>query len=564
MTDTTDVEQNPSMNQPARKALFLLVDALRYDVLSDPEAAKAIAPNMARISERGIVRKCVTNAQSTQFVLPALFTQSYPLDHGGYNNGIRERPKSFVESLKSAGFSTHLMSSSNQIGVTLGFDRGFDSVRTTTDYRTLVEQRISRTLSYDLKLWRDGTRTTEETVEILQREFGLLLETLEVGIREHDKSLWPAALHKINGKVGRGCAAERRLLETEPLIVAEKLERIPAGVYWRFLGQRNVAPVPLFLARLRAALAWRLQRWAAHRWWFPFTLVGHYQVKSADVIDGISEFVRENKDESWYVHMHAMDAHDCRCANRPLHILHRMSYLPRWWRARLAGRTKRRWTYDTAVMYVDDCLGKLFNTLEQTGQLDSTSIVITGDHGLDYAASPRNRKEVAVRNYREDIEVPMVLVCDFNSRHRYENATETGMIDSMGLCASFLDALNVSQDQSFKGKSVFDGGRDAVISENAGSGNADIERRDLYFTVTTPTHKLMTVLKGSQLHLLRLYDLVQDPDELSDLLDDGATEGTTAQLVRALVDVIRRERAEILILRNAAAAIDQEEWIVGP
>ena len=172
MTQTQPTEATPEGGEPPKKALFFLVDALRYDARSNLDAAKAIAPNMARLAERGIIHKCVTNAQSTQFFLPSLFTQTYPLDYGGYNNGMRERPLSFVESLKAAGFETHLMSSSNQIGVTLDFDRGFDTVRTTTDYRTLLEQRISRTLAYDIKLWRDGERSEAETNAIIQKEFG--------------------------------------------------------------------------------------------------------------------------------------------------------------------------------------------------------------------------------------------------------------------------------------------------------------------------------------------------------------------------------------------------------
>lgn len=536
---------------PKYKGLFLLVDALRYDVLADPEAASTIAPNMARMAGKGFVRKCVTNAQSTQFVMPSLFTQTYPLDHGGYNNGIRHRPQSFAESLSEAGFETHMMSSSNQIGVTLGFDRGFDTVRTTTDYRTLVEQRISRTLAYEIDLWRKGQRTEDEAIEVVQRELGLLLETLERGIQQHDKSLWPAALHRINERVASGCAAERHLLENDPKRVIAKLERIPAGVYWRFLGEPDVAGARVFMARAKASVRLRLHRWAAYRWWFPFVLVGHYQVKCGEVIDGIINFVRKNVDRPWYIHMHAMDVHDCRCLNRPLHMLHRMTYLPRWWKARLQGKTRRRWTYDTSVMYVDDQLGRLFDALEETGQFDRTVMVITGDHGFDYALSPRLKKQVALRTYREDIEVPMLLVSTLP-----EPEDTGGMIDSMGLCASFLEALGVPQHQSFKGISVFNGGRDAVVSENAGSGNADIERRDLYFTVTTHDHKLMTRLTGDELQLLRLYDLKSDPDEVTDLLRlDGYDD-----VVQSLIAVLQRERGEIFELRGAAAAISRGEW----
>ncbi len=95
-----------------RNAIFLLIDSMRFDVASDPESMRAITPNLARLAGLGFARQVVANAQSTQFVMPSLFSQSYPLDHGGYNNGIRERPASFVECLKDAGYQSHLVGAS--------------------------------------------------------------------------------------------------------------------------------------------------------------------------------------------------------------------------------------------------------------------------------------------------------------------------------------------------------------------------------------------------------------------------------------------------------------------
>jgi len=555
MNDKVTAAQSIATRDRPKKGLFLLIDAFRYDVFADADAARILVPNMARMAEQGLTRRCIANAQSTQFVLPSIFSQTYPLDHGGYNNGIRERPQSFVESLKEAGFETHMIASANQIGIGLGYERGFDTIQTATDYRTLLEQRISRTLSYDINLWRQGQRTEAETVSIIRKELGLLLEALETGIREHDKSLWPPSLYRINSEVAKGCASERALLAEDPVFVIQKLERIPAGVYWRFLGARKISPIKLFFARAKAGFTWRLHRFAATRHWFPFLLVGHYLVKSEQVVRTISKYVQGNSDKSWFIHVHAMDVHDCRCVNDPLHILYRLKYLPRWLRARLSGRTQRRWIYDTAAMYVDECLGELFKVLEDTGQLDSTSIVITGDHGLSYARSPRGYQNVAVRNYHEDIDIPMVLVDGAGTAKAQAAVQDSCMIDSMGICASFLETLGVPQHLSFKGKSVFEGGTDGVISESAGGGNADVARRDLYFTVTNLTHRLMTVLEGAELRLLHLYDLTRDPDEKNDLLAAGDCKA----LIDPLLEVLIRERAEIFEMRGALTALRRQE-----
>ncbi|MDA0654814.1 MAG: hypothetical protein O2912_00180, partial [Proteobacteria bacterium] len=65
-----------------KNGIFFVIDALRYDVISDIEAAREVAPNLAFLADRGCAIRTVANAQATQFVLPALFSLTYPLDHG--------------------------------------------------------------------------------------------------------------------------------------------------------------------------------------------------------------------------------------------------------------------------------------------------------------------------------------------------------------------------------------------------------------------------------------------------------------------------------------------------
>ena len=93
----------------------------------------------------------VANAQATQFVLPALFSLTYPLDHGGYNSGIRHRPRSYAEQLADAGYSTQMMASCNVLGITHGYDRGFSEMHTAMDARAVLAHLIGRNLLYELK-----------------------------------------------------------------------------------------------------------------------------------------------------------------------------------------------------------------------------------------------------------------------------------------------------------------------------------------------------------------------------------------------------------------------------
>ena len=160
--------------------------------------------------------------------------------------------------------------------------------------------------------------------------------------------------------------------------------------------------------------------------------------------------------------------------------------------------------------------------VKKTGQLDNTLIVVTGDHGLYYAESPREKLQIGTRTHYEDIEVPMLL-CNSS-----KDSLQVGMIDSMGVTATFIDALNITPDVSFKGVSALKGGRDFVISESCGHGDSDLIYRDIYFTVTTPSHKMMAVIQGKKLHIEKVYDKITSHD-ISVL---GASNGNTVNTIR--------------------------------
>lgn len=523
----------------AKKGLFLLIDALRYDVLADPAARRFLTPNLDRLAANGFVRKVVTNAQSTQFVMPALFSLTYPLDHGGYNNGIRERPKSFAESLKDGGYETHLLASCNQLGVATGYGRGFDTVRTTSDFRVLLEQRIGRTLRYELEMRRTGGKIDTDALTLVEREVALLLDGIRDLIENHDQSLWPNKLRRINRCVAQGCAAERALLARDPQAVMDKIMAIAPGIYWRFLGQKKPSGPRLFWFRAIEAIKWRSRRWIANQTLWPFLTLSHYPVNFGDIVEPMCRLIEDGKARPWFVHMHAMDVHDCRAINRPLHLLGRLRFLPRWIVGRLKGYTRRRWLYDTAVMYVDRLLGRVIDTLERTGQMQDTVILVTGDHGSQYAESPRTKATVGYRTHYEDIEVPLLVA---NSGRAPK---PVGLIDSMGVTATFLDALNAPFHASFKGRSAFSHGLDAVICENCGHGNADIARRDIYFTVTTDANRMMAVMRGEELQVEQLYDRRIDPQELRNIIESP----DVRPIVVTMVQQLWRERLNIFQLR---------------
>ena len=163
---------------------------------------------------------------------------------------------------------------------------------------------------------------------------------------------------------------------------------------------------------------------------------------------------------------------------------------------------------------------------------------------LKQALSPRRKGDIAARTYREDIEVPIVVHAPWR-----QDAIAVGQHDSMSVSATLMDCLDLPVHASFQGKSVFEAGKSAVISESCGAGNADVFVRDLHFTVTGVQYKLMARLTGASLEVTKVFDLRRDPEELNNLSGQPGHETEVEALLAALFE----QRRELLDLRGVNA-----------
>ena len=69
------------------------------------------------------------------------------------------------------------------------------------------------------------------------------------------------------------------------------------------------------------------------------------------------------------------------------------------------------------------------------------------------------------------------------------------LFDSMSISATILEIMGIKPHKSYKGVSIFSKGKEIIITENCGRGNADILKKDIYFTLTSIKYKLFCKLK---------------------------------------------------------------------
>ena len=210
-------------------------------------------------------------------------------------------------------------------------------------------------------------------------------------------------------------------------------------------------------------------------------------------------------------------------------------YLPA---AKMTDRDHRliRAAYWAMVDLVDDQVGRIMHALEQTGQLDNTIVIfmsdhgeMLGDHGI-YLKGPYF--------YDPLIQVPLIMSWP---GHIVEGMRSSALIELVDLVPTLLDAVTLEHPPGVQGRSFWhlligehtlDHHRDDVYSEFYNSG-AKFNPLAHMTMVRTAQHKLVCA-HGTEPG--ELYDLVQDPNETSNLWHDATYRSVKVDMLQRLCD----------------------------
>jgi len=153
--------------------------------------------------------------------------------------------------------------------------------------------------------------------------------------------------------------------------------------------------------------------------------------------------------------------------------------------------------YLNALRETDRALGQLLAALEQQQVLDSTLVVVVGDHGE--AFGQHGHYVHGVDLYDEEIHVPLMLI---NRRlfHGETDSTLGGLID---VAPTILDLLGDPLPASWQGQSLF--GRD-----RPGRAYLFTSRSRVLFGYRDAVRK---VIYDAGTNTMELYDLQADPGE---------------------------------------------------
>lgn len=182
--------------------------------------------------------------------------------------------------------------------------------------------------------------------------------------------------------------------------------------------------------------------------------------------------------------------------------------------------------YMGLIKQCDDQMGRLFDHLEATGQMDNTVIVITSDHG-DYLGD----HWLGEKNlfHEQSVKVPLIICDPSTQADATRGTTCDALVEAIDLPATFIEiAGGVVPGNIVEGHSLLpflrgetpEGWRDYAVSEydystSPISTNLKVSNADArLFMITDERYKFMHAEGGFR---PMLFDLQTDPDEFHDV-----------------------------------------------
>jgi len=198
-------------------------------------------------------------------------------------------------------------------------------------------------------------------------------------------------------------------------------------------------------------------------------------------------------------------------------------------------RTSRA-AYWAMVDLIDAAVGSMMEALDETGQLESTLVIFTSDHGEMLGDHGRYLKGAYF--YDPCVRVPLIL---FMPGVIAPGRRSPALVELFDLAPTVLDACGVARPDGMQARSLWpmvtgqaplDRHRDDVYCEfynprpkHTGASSATMVRTERYKIVVDHTDSLG-----------ELYDMVADPGENRNLWDDPAYADVKAHLLKRVCD----------------------------
>ena len=283
------------------------------------------------------------------------------------------------------------------------------------------------------------------------------------------------------------------------------------------------------------------------------SLVSEEHSETAYMTDQALQFMQQQKDQPWVMHLSYVKPHWPYIAPAPYHnmysaeeclpVIRNQAELHNQHPVLAAYRQQEesisfsmdecvrtvRPAYQGLITQLDDHLGRLFNYMEQTGLMENTLIIFTADHGDFLGDHWLGEKELFYDTVQR---VPMIVVDPSEQANATRGTKESRMVESVDILPTILEWLGQPLPaHRLEGRSLLPllhdqptSWRDCVFSE------LDYSYRQARLTSgKTPENARAWSVRTDQWRYVfwmdepeQLYDLQADPNQFHDLGQEPA------------------------------------------
>ena len=171
--------------------------------------------------------------------------------------------------------------------------------------------------------------------------------------------------------------------------------------------------------------------------------------------------------------------------------------------------------YDAELAYVDEQIERLISTLEESGALEHTTIVVVGDHGESLGEHGELAHGMTL--YDATLRVPLLVVPPGESRPGIRVAEPVSLVD---LAPTLLDLEGLSPLPRTSGRSLTAALRGEPLTSSPSYAETDEPYHEAHWS------PLRAIISGQWKYIRsprpELYDLLADPDELQNLAGEAS------------------------------------------
>ena len=538
-------------NQNLPNIVFLSVEALRFDRTGLSGYERPTTPNLDKLVQNSLwCSNCFALAPCTQPSMPSILSSTLPLSHGGYDFGVKDRPKTFPDLLADNGYWTEHHITVPWLVPTYGYGKHMSHSSRLFSLNGVVGAAIY-TLRSTVRAWVAGTMANDEMLKIVSP----IIDQCFIDVKEYcNEKLHHQHKGMLNKYFSQSKFANEEFDFESVLLLVQRHEAEFASNPKKYV-EKYLAGLPLnarnswimrdvFKTKKLSRLPKKITSWtkfllAQPLSWVTPCLAGLREKIYPDGSELTNLMINRieslgKNDQPFFLWTHYFDTHTPYCPgeppfwiNRARNILVKLGYDKYLNFSSLRKKAPesidevKAWSslYDCSVWYVDKQIGRIVEALKKAKVYENSIIIVTGDHGEELGEHCEFGHRF--RFYDECLKVPLIIHSPYFCGKEIQSLT-----DLMDLAPTLASMLGLQSPVSWVGRDLsnnFDK-RKYLISECFFRGSCLFSSKPVYMAVRTDRYKYIwrEWVDPEDVYTqdrCELYDLAVDPAEQNNVFE---------------------------------------------